>query len=105
MLSVCLRIPQYSLLNVWTSLYETYYVYHGTWVHLNGVLHKSLPSVCVSVCVSLLSLLGNGSVKCLRHFIARQRLDEHIPAATNTMEELLDVYVCGSVYVSPIVPR
>jgi hypothetical protein len=26
-------------------------VYHGTWAHLNGVVHKSLLSVCVSVCV------------------------------------------------------
>jgi hypothetical protein len=50
-------------LNAWTNLYETWYVYHGTWAHLNGVFHKSLPSVCVPVCVSLLSLLGNGSVK------------------------------------------
>jgi hypothetical protein len=37
-------------------------VFHGTWAHLNGVLHKSLPSVCVSVFVSPLSLLGNGSL-------------------------------------------
>jgi hypothetical protein len=43
--------PSYQLLNGWTNLYETWYVYHGTWVHLNGVLHKSLPSVCVSICV------------------------------------------------------
>jgi hypothetical protein len=32
--------------------------------HLSGVLHKSLmKSVCVSACVNLISLLGNGSVK------------------------------------------
>jgi hypothetical protein len=30
-----------------------------TWAHLNGILHKSLTSVCVSACVSPLSLLGN----------------------------------------------
>jgi hypothetical protein len=42
------------------STFENWYVYHGSWAHLNGVLHKSLPSVCV--CISL-SLLGNGSVK------------------------------------------
>jgi hypothetical protein len=23
-------------------------VYHGTWTHLNGLIKKSLPSVCVS---------------------------------------------------------
>jgi hypothetical protein len=37
-------------------------VYHGTWAHLSGLLHKSLPSVCVSVYECLLSFLGNGSV-------------------------------------------
>jgi hypothetical protein len=31
--------------------------------HLNGVLHKSLPPVCVSLCISNLSLIGNGSIK------------------------------------------
>jgi hypothetical protein len=45
-----------------SKLYETWYAYHGTWAHLNGVFHKSLPSVYVSVWVPLL-LLGNGSVK------------------------------------------
>jgi hypothetical protein len=59
-------------------------VYHANGVHLNGVLHKSLPSVCVSLCVTLLSLQGNGSVKCLTPFGARQRLGKHVPAATNT---------------------
>jgi hypothetical protein len=57
MLSVSVY-PTYQLLNAWTNLYETCYVYHGTWAHLNDILHKSLPSVCVSS----LSLLGNGSV-------------------------------------------
>jgi hypothetical protein len=50
------------LLNAWTNRYETLYVYHGTWAHLNSVVHKSLPSVCVSVCVSLFSSLANCSV-------------------------------------------
>jgi hypothetical protein len=59
-LSVCPTAS--SPLNAWTNRYETRYVYHGTWAHLNGGLHKSLPSVCVSVCVSPLELLGNGSV-------------------------------------------
>jgi hypothetical protein len=44
--------PPYKRLNGWTNLYETWYVYHGTWAHLNGILHKSIPSVCVSLCVS-----------------------------------------------------
>jgi hypothetical protein len=71
--------PPYRLLNDWTSLYETWCVYHGTWAHLNGVLHKSLPSVCVSVCISLPSLQGKGSVKCIPSFIVRQQLGKHIP--------------------------
>jgi hypothetical protein len=37
---------------------DTWYVRHATWDNCNGILHKSLPSVCVFV-----SLLGNGSVK------------------------------------------
>jgi hypothetical protein len=55
----CLCVYPYQLLNAWTNLYETWHVYHGTWSHFNGVLHKSLPSVCASV---PLSSLGNGSV-------------------------------------------
>jgi hypothetical protein len=30
-----------------SRLYETRYVYHGNRADLNGVFHKSLPSVCV----------------------------------------------------------
>jgi hypothetical protein len=39
--------PSSQLSHAWASLYETWYVYYGTWAHLNGVLHKSLPSVCL----------------------------------------------------------
>jgi hypothetical protein len=56
-------------------------VYHKNGARLNGVLHLSLQSVCVSVCLSFLSLLGKGSVKCLPSFIARQRLSNGVPAA------------------------
>jgi hypothetical protein len=52
------------------NIYETWYVYHGTWVHLNGVIHKSLPSVRVSAYVSLI--------------VARQRLSKNVTAATST---------------------
>jgi hypothetical protein len=52
--------------------------------HLNGVLHKPLPSVCVFVCVSFLSLLDNSLVTCIPPFIARQWLGTHVPVATNT---------------------
>jgi hypothetical protein len=81
----CLCVnPPYKLLNAWTNLYETWYVCHGTWAHLSGVLHKSLPSVCVSLCVSVLLLLGKGSVKCIPPFVARQLLGKHVPAAKST---------------------
>jgi hypothetical protein len=71
--------PPYQLSNAWTNLYETC-CYQGTWTHLNGVLHKSLPSVCVLVCVS--------------HIVARQRLGKNATVATNThakIDVLLDV--------------
>jgi hypothetical protein len=38
---------------------RNWYAYRGNWVHLNGVLLKSLPSASVSVAVTLLSLLDN----------------------------------------------
>jgi hypothetical protein len=61
--------------------------------------------MCV-VCVSLLSLLGNGSVK-YQHmypFTAKQHIGKHVPAETNTHSnrKLLDVCTCGSAY-PPIV--
>jgi hypothetical protein len=43
--------PPNQPLNARTSLYETWYVYHGTWAHLNSVLRKFLPSVSLSVCI------------------------------------------------------
>jgi hypothetical protein len=67
---VCMFVyPSYWLLNAWTNLYETWCIHHGSWTHQKGVLHKSLPSVCVCMCIPL-SLLGNGSVKTL----PRQRI-------------------------------
>jgi hypothetical protein len=72
-LRVC--VSPISILNAWTRLHETWYVYHDTWVHLNGVLHKSLTSVCLyayhSHCykatarliVYLSLVLSNSSVK------------------------------------------
>jgi hypothetical protein len=53
---------RYEILNARFNLYETCYVYHDTEVHLNDVFHKSLPSAFMSAYVSLLLLLGNGSV-------------------------------------------
>jgi hypothetical protein len=86
-MSVC---PLYQPLNTSTSLYETWYLYQNTWAHLNGVLHKSLPLVCVALCVSLQSLLGNGSVKTIQRQRTRNstRLIERI-VSNESIPELL----------------
>jgi hypothetical protein len=47
------------LSKTWTNVYETWYVYHSTSPRLKGVIHKSLPSICMYV--YLITLLGNGS--------------------------------------------
>jgi hypothetical protein len=57
-LAVCVSICVWSPVNFWMP--ETVYMKLG--MCLSGILHKYFPSVCVSVCVSPLSLLGNGSV-------------------------------------------
>jgi hypothetical protein len=43
--SLCIPPTPPQLLNGWTNLCERWYLYHA-------VLHKSFPSVCVSVCLS-----------------------------------------------------
>jgi hypothetical protein len=80
--SCCLSMnpPLPSTFEHLNHFYETWYVYHGNWTNLNGVLEKPLPPVSVSVCVAHLSLLGNGSVNTFQW--------QQIQA---TIEELLDV--------------
>jgi hypothetical protein len=58
-LRVCESPPPYQLLNAWTNIYETY-IYHGTWDHINGVLHKSLPPVWVCMWIFLLLVFLSG---------------------------------------------
>jgi hypothetical protein len=81
-------------------------------------INPSHQSVC-PVCVSPLSLLGIGSVKCIPPFIARQRLGIHVSAVTNTpnsrriVGRAIFYEVCvlenkvsvGPVVVPPIVAR
>jgi hypothetical protein len=95
-------------LNLWTKLYETWYVRvcHGTWAHLNVLFYKCLPSVSVSACISLLSLLSKGSVKCILPFTARQRLGKEAPAPKTLRNNRRNVggfilWVC----VSPFLAR
>jgi hypothetical protein len=78
-------------------------LYHGNWPNLNGVLHKSLPSVCVSLPL----LQGNGSVKYSPQSGSRQRLGKHIPATTNTHSNRRIVgrvclWVCLCIFLSLI---
>jgi hypothetical protein len=64
----CLWIPPILLIfECLKQSYETWYACHGTCAHLNGVLHKSLPSICM----------------CITPTVARQRRDKHVPATTN----------------------
>jgi hypothetical protein len=45
MRSPCCLCVHPSQLNAWSNHYEIWCVYHGTWAHLNGVIHRSFPSV------------------------------------------------------------
>jgi hypothetical protein len=50
----------------------------------------------VSVCISLLSLLGKGSVNCILPFVATQRLSKNVTVLNNahaTIKELLDASI------------
>jgi hypothetical protein len=82
---ICMSMncPPHYLLNAWTNLCKTLYVYRVNWPHLTGVHRKSLPSLCVFVCVSIPSLLDKGSVNCIFPFNSRQWLGRHVPAAKN----------------------
>jgi hypothetical protein len=57
----------------------------------------------VSVCVSVLSLLGKHPVKCTPPFIDRQRLEKHAPAAVNTRNNVSILGAC--ICVPPSVAR
>jgi hypothetical protein len=84
-LSVCASPPP-QLLNACANLYEISYIYYATWAHPSGVLHTSLPPVCVSVYVSPI--------------VAEQRFGRNVNAATNThatIKELLDAFSMRSV--------
>jgi hypothetical protein len=48
------------------------------------LLHKSLSSVCEFVYAYLPPLLGNGSVNCIPHSVARQRFSKEMPMVTST---------------------
>jgi hypothetical protein len=67
----CLCIPPSKQhLNPWTNIYETWYVYHSTWAHLRGLLHK-FPSACVSVYVS--SLVARQKLHSRKEYMRNKR--------------------------------
>jgi hypothetical protein len=80
---VCVSVyPHYQLLNAWTNLYETWYVYHANWAHLTVYFRNpSRQSVCTCIPATV---ARQRSVKCIPPFGARQRLGKHVQAAKNT---------------------
>jgi hypothetical protein len=56
----------------------------GKYVMATEPVSTASASVCLSVYVSLLALLGKDSDKFILQFDARQRLGKHVPSATNT---------------------
>jgi hypothetical protein len=73
------------------------------WITLINFLNKSLPSVCMSVCVSLISLLGKGSVNCIPLSLLGNGPVNMFPLhrIQETIEKLFDACVCGCVFVTP----
>jgi hypothetical protein len=67
------------------ELYETGYVYHSTWSHLNGVPHKSLTSVCV----------------CIFPIVARHRPSKNVTAATN-IHAKMEQFLGASFYIRSV---
>jgi hypothetical protein len=49
---VCVSVYPLLSISEWLNQPFSCRVYHAIWIHINGVLHKSRPSIYVSVCVS-----------------------------------------------------
>jgi hypothetical protein len=87
---------------LWISNPVTFYVYYGTWAHLNGLLPKSPPLVCVSLCVSLISSLGNSSVNAFQeqriHATIDYMLDTSFSMRSVSYQRGACVSICVSLY-------
>jgi hypothetical protein len=72
-----------SPINFWKP--EPIFMKFGISWHLRQSQRRTswIPPISLCVCVSLLSLLGKGLVKCISPFIARKRLGKQVPAAKN----------------------
>jgi hypothetical protein len=53
-------------------------VYHATWAHLNGILRKSLPSVCVSPYCFQAMALQNVAMATNTHAAIEETLDKQV---------------------------
>jgi hypothetical protein len=86
---VCVSVSPYLLYNVWTNLYETWYV--STWAHLNG-LYKKIPPI--SMCLYMYpSNVVRQRLSKNPLIVDRQRLGGNFTAVTNTyatIEELMN---------------
>jgi hypothetical protein len=60
---ICLWILHFQILNTRGNLNEISCAQNGIWGRLNPVCHITLPSICVTLWVPLLSLLDEGSVQ------------------------------------------
>jgi hypothetical protein len=79
-------------LNAWTTLHETLYIYiyiyQGNWTLLDGVFHKFLQSVWVSVYVFSCRCKETTGFYCIPPFDTRQRLGKHVPATMNKRNKI-----------------
>jgi hypothetical protein len=66
--SVCIPLINFRMPE--PVFYKSCYKCHGIWDELNGILQKSLLSICVFVLVS-------------RHIVTRQRFGKHVSATMN----------------------
>jgi hypothetical protein len=87
MLSVCLCVCVFLQLTLECLNYSKRNLV--SWTHLNGLFHKSLSSISVSICASHTNVAG-------------QRLGKTVAAATNIQakKELLDAsFLCGPCHI------
>jgi hypothetical protein len=78
---MCLWIPPISTFECLRQSLWNLALYHRIRAHLNGALHKSLSLVTVCVCIP--PIVARQRLGKMYPFIARQRLDRHVTAATN----------------------
>jgi hypothetical protein len=106
MLSVCLWISPHASTSECLNQSSLNLV-QITWHLSPSQTHTSqIPpiSVCVSPCVSILSLLGKDSVKNIPPFIASQRLCKHDPTAKNTRNNRI-ILKCVNFYAIRVVSK